>query len=214
MKKTRRANRKPKRKASAKPKKSATRAQPHPAISFGTDGWRGILARDFTIENATLVARAIARYLVEFEDIRRGVFVAYDTRFAAGRFARHVSEVLTSVGLDVRLAAEPTPTPALSFAVRSNGAAAGVMLTASHNPPPWLGIKLKAAFGGSASPRAHVFVGKQFASLPDFDVDGRVDGVSWARRPRCVVDRARARNTEGDSHAVESDKEPESRDSR
>ncbi len=154
MKKTRRANRKPKRKASAKPKKSATRAQPRPAISFGTDGWRGILARDFTIENATLVARAIARYLVEFEDIRRGVFVAYDTRFAAGRFARHVSEVLTSVGLDVRLAAEPTPTPALSFAVRSNGAAAGVMLTASHNPPPWLGIKLKAAFGGSASPRA------------------------------------------------------------
>ncbi len=53
MKKTRRANRKPKRKTSAKPKKSATRAQPHPAISFGTDGWRGIMARDFTIENAT-----------------------------------------------------------------------------------------------------------------------------------------------------------------
>ncbi|MFQ5695623.1 MAG: phosphoglucomutase/phosphomannomutase family protein, partial [Terriglobia bacterium] len=125
-----------------------------PAIRFGTDGWRGIIARDFTRENAELVARALARYLVEFEDSRRGVVVAYDTRFLAGRFARQVSEVLTSVGIAVRLADAPTPTPALSYAVRHLGACGGVMLTASHNPPPWLGIKLKAAFGGSASPRA------------------------------------------------------------
>jgi len=125
-----------------------------PAIHFGTDGWRGIIARDFTRENVELVARALARYLVEFEDLRKGVFVAYDTRFLADRFARQVAEVLTSVGVEVRLASGPTPTPALSYAVRHHGAAAGVMLTASHNPAKWLGIKLKAGYGGSASPRA------------------------------------------------------------
>ncbi|MBI2957009.1 MAG: phosphoglucomutase/phosphomannomutase family protein [Acidobacteria bacterium] len=123
-------------------------------MHFGTDGWRGVLARDFVRENVELVARALARYLVEFEDLRKGVVIGYDTRFAADRFARQVSEVLTSVGVDVRLAAGPTPTPALSFAVRHYGAAAGIMLTASHNPPEWLGIKLKASYGGSAPVRA------------------------------------------------------------
>ena len=132
-------------------KKSALLA---PVIRFGTDGWRGLIARDFTFENATRVARALARWLTEFEDIRSGVVVAYDTRFAAGRFARRVAEVLTSVGAPVRLAAAPTPTPALSYAVRAGGAAAGVMLTASHNTYPWLGIKLKERYGGSASARA------------------------------------------------------------
>ncbi|MGH9803838.1 MAG: phosphoglucomutase/phosphomannomutase family protein, partial [Candidatus Acidiferrales bacterium] len=127
---------------------------PGPVIRFGTDGWRGVIARDFTRENVELVARALARYLVEFEDLRRGVVVGYDTRFRAGDFARQVAAVLTSVGVEVRLAAAPTPTPALSFAVRHFNAAAGVILTASHNPPDWLGIKLKAAYGGSASPRA------------------------------------------------------------
>jgi phosphomannomutase len=125
-----------------------------PTLHFGTDGWRGVIARDFTRENATLVARALARYLVEFEDIRKGVVIGYDTRFLADRYARLVGEVLTSVGLQVRLAAAPAPTPAVSFAVRHQGAAAGIMLTASHNPPQWLGVKLKSSFGGSASPRA------------------------------------------------------------
>jgi phosphomannomutase len=128
------------------------RAEPPPR--FGTDGWRGVIARDFNRENATLVTRALARYLVEFEDIRRGVLVGYDTRFSADRFARTVAEVLTSVGLDVKLGSAPTPTPALSYAVKHQGAAAGIMLTASHNPPEWLGIKLKASFGGSAPQRA------------------------------------------------------------
>lgn len=132
-------------------KKSAPLA---PAIRFGTDGWRGLIARDFTFENATRVARAFAAWLVEFEDLRRGVVVAYDTRFLADRFARRVAEVLTSIGAPVWLATAPTPTPALSFTVRARGAAAGVMLTASHNTYPWLGLKLKEGYGGSASSRA------------------------------------------------------------
>ena len=144
---------KSKRPPARKAKRPARSSAVAPALPFGTDGWRGVIARDFTRDNATLVARALARYLVEYEDLRRGVVVAYDTRFGADRFARYVSEVLTSVGTSVRLAAAPTPTPALSFAVRHFNAAAGVMLTASHNPPEWLGIKLKASYGGSASPR-------------------------------------------------------------
>ena len=132
-------------------KKSAPRA---PAIRFGTDGWRGLIARDFTFENVTRVARALAAWLVECEDLRRGVVVAYDTRFLADRFARRVAEVLTSIGAPVWLATAPTPTPALSFTVRARGAAAGVMLTASHNTYPWLGLKLKEGYGGSASSRA------------------------------------------------------------
>ena len=137
------------------PKKRKTpRRAAAPPIRFGTDGWRGLIARDFTFENATRVARALARWLTEFEDTRGGVVVAYDTRFLADRFARRVAEILTSVGAPVRLATAPTPTPALSYAVRTSGAAAGVMLTASHNTYPWLGIKLKERYGGSASARA------------------------------------------------------------
>lgn len=147
-------NRRPRATAGKRPPKPRGRSSNGPTIRFGTDGWRGVIARDFNRENATLVARALARYLMEFEDSRRGVVVAYDTRFLADRYARLVSEVLTSVGIEVRLATAPTPTPALSFAVRHSGAAAGIMLTASHNTPEWLGVKLKASFGGSASPRA------------------------------------------------------------
>ena len=121
--------------AKTKAKKPPGQRAGQPPVKFGTDGWRGVLARDFNRENATLVARALARYLVELEDIRRGVVVAYDTRFLADRFARRLADVLTSVGLDVRLATAPAPTPALSFAVRHAGAAGGIMLTASHNPP-------------------------------------------------------------------------------
>lgn len=177
MKKTSRAKRTRKSRWPARPAvASARRRDEGPAIRFGTDGWRGVIARDFRSENVTLVARALARYLVEFEDLRRGVLVAYDTRFLADRFARQVSEVLTSVGVSVRLANAPTPTPALSFAVRSTGAAAGIMLTASHNPPEWLGIKLKAGFGGSASPRAVKEVERRLASparLPRVQPDPR-----------------------------------------
>ncbi|MBI4467439.1 MAG: phosphoglucomutase/phosphomannomutase family protein [Acidobacteria bacterium] len=147
-------------------RKQGRRTPPGPVIRFGTDGWRGVIARDFTLDNVTRVARGLARYLVEFEDIRRGVVVAYDTRFGADRFARRTAEVITSVGAEVRLARAPTPTPALSYAVRSLGAAAGIMLTASHNPAEWLGIKLKASYGGSASPRAVAEVERLLSEEP------------------------------------------------
>jgi phosphomannomutase len=122
------------------------------AIKFGTDGWRALIADDFTFENVRRVARAIANYIHRHEDPARGVLLAYDTRFASRRFAEAAAEQLADTGLPVRLANDYTPTPALSYAVKQMGAAGGVMITSSHNPWNWNGVKFKAAYGGSATP--------------------------------------------------------------
>jgi len=122
------------------------------AIQFGTDGWRGILADDFTDANVRLAAGAIAHYVREKEDAARGLCIAYDTRFMSRRFAYIVAEVAAAAGIPVRIADRITPTPALSYAVKHLGAAGGVMITSSHNPAEWNGVKFKASYGGSGSP--------------------------------------------------------------
>jgi len=121
-------------------------------IKFGTDGWRGIIADDFTFDNVRRVAGAIASYLIKHEDARRGVVVGYDTRFASERAARVTAEVLADAGIPVKLANDYTPTPTISFAVKNLNAAGGVVITSSHNPWSWNGVKFKAKFGGSATP--------------------------------------------------------------
>jgi len=121
-------------------------------IKFGTDGWRGIIADDFTFDNVRRVAGAVASYVLKYEDAKRGVFVGYDTRFASPRAAGVVAEVIGAAGIPVRLANDYTPTPAVSYAVKSHGAAGGVMVTSSHNPWNWNGVKFKGKFGGSATP--------------------------------------------------------------
>ena len=121
-------------------------------IKFGTDGWRGILAADFTEANVRVAAGAIARYVCAQEDAARGICVGYDTRFLSRRFAEIVAEVAAAAGIPVRLADRITPTPALSYAVKHLGAAGGVMITSSHNPFNWNGVKYKASYGGSGSP--------------------------------------------------------------
>jgi alpha-D-glucose phosphate-specific phosphoglucomutase len=121
-------------------------------VKFGTDGWRGIIADDFTYANVRVAARAIALYVLEHEDAKAGVCVGYDTRFGSKSFARVVSEVLSRAGIPVFLANKVTPTPELSFAVRGLKAAGGVMITSSHNPAEWNGVKYKASYGGSGSP--------------------------------------------------------------
>jgi phosphomannomutase len=122
------------------------------SIKFGTDGWRGIIAEDFTTANARTVAQAIARYVVRNEDPRKGVLVGYDHRFASDRIAATVAEVISSTGTPVWLTDKPCPTPAISLLVRQRGAAGGLMITASHNPFQWNGIKYKASYGSSALP--------------------------------------------------------------
>src|SRR5271165_3167362 len=121
-------------------------------IKFGTDGWRGIIADDFTLANARIVAHAVARYVVRCEDAQRGVLIGYDHRFAADRVAVAVAEVISSTGTPVWVTDKPCPTPAISLLVRQRQAAGGLMITASHNPYPWNGIKYKASYGSSALP--------------------------------------------------------------
>src|SRR6266478_6634653 len=122
------------------------------SIKFGTDGWRGVIAEDFTFANARSVAAAIARYVVRGEDARKGVLVGYDHRYAADRVAAAVAEVISSTGTPVWLADKPCPTPAISLLVRQRQAAGGLVITASHNPYSWNGIKYKASYGSSALP--------------------------------------------------------------
>src|SRR5437588_12978687 len=98
-----------------------------PAIKFGTDGWRGVIAEDFTFANARVVAHAIARYVVRGEDARKGVLVGYDHRFASDRFAAGVAETISATGTPIWLADKPCPTPAISLLVRHRGAAGGVV---------------------------------------------------------------------------------------
>ena len=122
------------------------------SIAFGTDGWRGVIAEDFTFANARAVARAIARYVVRGEDARKGVIVGYDHRFASDRIAAAIAEVISASGTPVWLTDKPCPTPTVSLLVRQRNAAGGVVITASHNPYRWNGIKYKASYGSSASP--------------------------------------------------------------
>src|SRR5436190_5277284 len=103
-------------------------------IKFGTDGWRGVIADDFTFDNVRRVAGAIASYVLKNEDPRRGLLVGYDTRFGSRRFAEAVSEVLSGAGIPVKLANNYTPTPALSYGAVHQKAAGAVMVTSSHNP--------------------------------------------------------------------------------
>ncbi len=121
-------------------------------IKFGTDGWRGIIADDFTFDNVRRVAGAIASYVLKYEDASRGVFIGYDTRFASQRAAQVTAEVIAAAGIPVKPANDYVPTPAVSYAVKTNNAAGGVMVTSSHNPWNWNGMKFKGKFGGSATP--------------------------------------------------------------
>src|ERR1043165_9740902 len=121
-------------------------------IKFGTDGWRAVIADDFTFENVRRVVGAIASYVLKREDAKRGVVVGYDTRYASKTAARIAAEILVQAGISVFLANDSTPTPAVSFAVKSCGAAGGVVITSSHNPWNWNGVKFKGKFGGSATP--------------------------------------------------------------
>ncbi len=137
-----------------------------PSVSFGTDGWRGVIAREFTFDNVARAAYAIASFLRSEErpsdpiytdwgsacrDPSHGVVIGYDTRFLSERFALHVAAVLQQEGIPVVVSERFVPTPAVSFAVVDREAAMGIVITSSHNPPEYNGLKIKAEYGGSAA---------------------------------------------------------------
>src|ERR1700674_5102110 len=103
-------------------------------IKFGTDGWRGIIADDFTFDNVRRVAGAIAAYVLKYEDAAHGIFIGYDTRFASRSAAQVVADVVAAAGIPVKLANDYTPTPAVSYAVKDQGAAGGGNGTSPPNP--------------------------------------------------------------------------------
>jgi alpha-D-glucose phosphate-specific phosphoglucomutase len=194
-------------------------------IHFGTDGWRAVMSDTFTFANLRMVAQAIADALIA--DIKKTaplkqhngaptVVVGFDTRFLSDRFAIDVARVLAANGLQVLLAQSDCPTPAISYAVVHHKALAGVMITASHNPPRYNGIKLKASYGGSVakeqSHRVEVYLSdnetqgrgpnlmeyelaqdrgliKRFDPIPHYraHLEGLIDFDALKRTPRPVV---------------------------
>src|SRR6266487_2452599 len=129
-------------------------------IKFGTDGWRAVIAEDFTFANVARVAQATADYWSKNPVVgtEKNVIVGYDRRFFSDKFAECAAEVLAGNGFTVVLTPEPTPTPSVSFAVKNQRAVGGVMITASHNPPAFNGFKLKAHYGGSVDPAVSLAV--------------------------------------------------------
>ncbi len=121
-------------------------------IIFGTDGWRGIIADDYTFENVRRCAQGMAHYLLDTHQAARGLVVGYDTRFASEHFAQAAAEVLAAHGIQVFLVDKATPTPVISFAILDKKAAGAINITASHNPPTWNGFKVRADYAGAIAP--------------------------------------------------------------
>lgn len=121
-------------------------------IKFGTDGWRGIIADDFTSANVCKVTRAIASYLETAYSQDRPVLVSYDTRFLADQFARTAADVLAELGWTVKIVSRDCPTPVIAYNARHLNSAGALMFTASHNPAPYCGIKYIPDYAGPATP--------------------------------------------------------------
>lgn len=124
----------------------------HCPITFGTSGWRGVIARDFTFENVRIASLAIARYLQEKGLKDKGVVVGYDTRFLSEAFAKEAAGVLALEGIPTFFCDKPTPTPVIAHEILRREAAGGVNITASHNPPIYNGLKFSPEWGGPALP--------------------------------------------------------------
>ena len=176
----------------------------HAPIKFGTDGWRAIIAREFTFANLERVAQAYADYLTSCEEssllkqlvskdeaedplfangvrkwvtsTSRLVIVGYDRRFLSEHFAQRAAEVIVANGFSIALFQEAVPTPLVSWAVKDLGASGGVVITASHNPPEFNGFKIKAPWGGSAAPETTSAVEKLLDLNPPKLCEIKTDG--------------------------------------
>ena len=129
-------------------------------IKFGTDGWRGIIAQDFTFDNVRVCAQAVADYLKQAGLASRGLIVGYDTRFASEDFASATAEVVAGNGIKVYLCPRATPTPVISFGILAQKAGGAIIITASHNPAMWNGFKYKSELGSSALPEIEAQIEK------------------------------------------------------
>ncbi len=140
-------------------------------IKFGTSGWRGIIADDFTFENVRYVTQAIAEHLKERGETENGVIVARDPRFMSERFAAVIAEVLTGNGIKVYMPENPTPTPVLSWVILNRSLDGGVNVTASHNPPEYSGVKFNPSSGGPALPDVTKSIEKKIALVMNGEIE-------------------------------------------
>ena len=120
-------------------------------IRFGTDGWRALIAGDFTFKNVARCAQGLCDHLKEVGAAGNGLVVGYDTRFLSPEFAETVAAVCAGQGIQVFLADKPAPTPVLSYNVLHRQAGGAAIITASHNPSQWNGFKFKPDYAGSAT---------------------------------------------------------------
>ncbi len=134
-------------------------------IKFGTDGWRGIIADDFTFDNVRICTQAVADYVKQNGLAERGLVIGYDTRFASEDFAAAAAEVMAGNGIKAHLCLKPTPTPVVSYAVVATKAAGAIIITASHNPGSWNGFKYKSQEGASASSEITSQIEKNIAHI-------------------------------------------------
>ncbi|MBI2853586.1 MAG: phosphoglucomutase/phosphomannomutase family protein [Chloroflexi bacterium] len=154
------------------------------AIKFGTDGWRGIIADDFTVANVCACAQGLATYLKDNGLANKSQVIGYDTRFASEHFASVTAEVLAANGIKVFLSSGAVPTPVTSFGVASTGSGGAVVITASHNPPEYNGFKVKTGSGASAPPEMTT------------DLERRiVEALSLGNIKRVPIDRAMKEST-------------------
>jgi phosphomannomutase len=135
------------------------------AIKFGTDGWRAVIADDFTFANLEKVALATARYFNRHKKIKNGLVIGYDARFMSREFAEKSAEVIANAGILVKLADGLVSTPMISLLTKLEGAAGGIVITASHNPAKWNGFKIKGDFGGPAHPEMIARVEKELGKV-------------------------------------------------
>lgn len=131
-------------------------------IKFGTDGWRGIIAKNYTFKNLRIVSQAVADYLGPVKNVA----VGYDTRFMSADFAQVAAQVLKNNGINVLLSDRAIPTPALSFTVRSRKLDLGIMITASHNPAQYNGFKIKMPSGGAAGQEVTEDIERRLGKTP------------------------------------------------
>jgi phosphomannomutase len=146
---------------------------PH-SITFGTDGWRAIIAEDFTFENVERVAYAVGQYVKEtyYRDGKKPpMLVGYDTRFLADKFAKRVAEVLIGMGIPAKISVRDVPTPAVAWAAQVEPTAGALQITASHNPPEYCGIKYIPDFAGPATNEITEKIASHLEDIPaDFQV--------------------------------------------
>lgn len=138
------------------------------AIQFGTDGWRALIAEEYTFANVAKVLQAFCD--LQREGREKGVYVGYDRRFQSRRFAETAAEVLLGNGFKVFLSEDFCPTPCISWMTKQREGLAGVVITASHNPAAWNGVKFKESYGGSASPD---FTSQIEVRIAENDLDDR-----------------------------------------